>query len=135
MMARSTTRSNQKAGYIDARSLTTNSTKFSCNARPDHTYGSIAKDVARVKIHRCPLRSESNSPRSKRNLSQRAKLRHKQCSKPFPHSMTSSAVASSKGGTETPSAAAVFWLIAKSNFSGRWIGKSVGLAPCKIFPT
>ena len=31
--------------------------------------GSIATDVARVKIHRCPLRSESNSPRSKRNLS------------------------------------------------------------------
>jgi hypothetical protein len=38
--------------------------------------GSIATDVARVKIHRCPLRSESNGPPSKRNLSQRAKKRH-----------------------------------------------------------
>ena len=38
--------------------------------------GSIATDVARVKIHRCPLRSESNGPRSKRNLSQRAIRRH-----------------------------------------------------------
>jgi hypothetical protein len=26
-----------EAGYIDARPLTANSTKFSCNARPDHT--------------------------------------------------------------------------------------------------
>ena len=29
-----------KAGYIDARPLTTRSTKTSCNARPDHTSGS-----------------------------------------------------------------------------------------------
>src|SRR6202011_4004360 len=28
-----------KAGYIDARPLTTRSTKTSCNARPDHTLG------------------------------------------------------------------------------------------------
>ena len=52
-----------------------------------------------------------------------------------PHSITSSAVASSKGGTVTPSAAAVFRLITRSNFSGRCIGKSVGLAPCRILPT
>ena len=38
--------------------------------------GSIATDVARVKIHRCPLRSESNGPPSKRNLSQRANCRY-----------------------------------------------------------
>jgi hypothetical protein len=29
-----------KAGYIVARPLTANSRKFSCNARPDHTFGS-----------------------------------------------------------------------------------------------
>ena len=29
-----------KAGYIDARPLTASSTKISCNARPDHTFGS-----------------------------------------------------------------------------------------------
>jgi len=40
MMARSTTRSNQKAGYIDARPLTAGSAKSTCNARPDHTSGS-----------------------------------------------------------------------------------------------
>ena len=28
-----------KAGYIDARPLTANSTKTSCDARPDHTLG------------------------------------------------------------------------------------------------
>jgi hypothetical protein len=37
---------------------------------------SIATDVARVKNHRCPLRSESNGPPSKRNLSQRANCRY-----------------------------------------------------------
>ena len=31
-----------KAGYIDARPLTASSAKSSCNARPDHTSGSIA---------------------------------------------------------------------------------------------
>src|SRR5208283_5272774 len=29
-----------KAGYIDARPLTASSAKSTCNARPDHTYGS-----------------------------------------------------------------------------------------------
>ena len=41
MMARSKTLQSE-AGYIDARPLTANSTKSSCNARPDHTSGSIA---------------------------------------------------------------------------------------------
>lgn len=31
-----------KRRYIDARPLATNSLKSSCNARPDHTYGSCA---------------------------------------------------------------------------------------------
>src|SRR5450755_824747 len=33
-----------ETGYIDARPLTTRSTKTSCNARPDHTFGSISTD-------------------------------------------------------------------------------------------
>ena len=44
------------------------------------------------------------------------------------HSMTSSAVASSKAGT-SPSAVAVFRLITRSNFSGRCIGNSLGFFP------
>src|SRR5438270_520099 len=35
-----------KAGYIDARPLTASSTKASCDARPDHTFGS-----ASTKLH------------------------------------------------------------------------------------
>ena len=31
-----------KAGYIDARPFTASSTKSTCDARPDHTFGSIA---------------------------------------------------------------------------------------------
>ena len=38
MMARSETLQS-KAGYIDARPLTANSSKSSCYARPDHTFG------------------------------------------------------------------------------------------------
>ena len=49
--------------------------------------------------------------------------------------MTSSAVVTNNGGTVTLSAVAVLRLITRSNFSGRCIGKSFGLAPCKIFPT
>ncbi len=41
MMARSPSSSKSKAGYIDARPLTANSTKPSCNARPDHTLGHV----------------------------------------------------------------------------------------------
>ena len=43
-LARSPTGLQSKAGYIDARPLTTSSTKTSCGARPDHTLGHYAKD-------------------------------------------------------------------------------------------
>jgi hypothetical protein len=71
MVARSTTLQS-KAGYIDARPLTANSTKTSCDARPDHTSGSFAEVAARpgyvrftpTSRHRrswiaCPLRADS----------------------------------------------------------------------------
>jgi hypothetical protein len=44
MMARSTTLQS-KAGYIDARPLTAIAAKSTCNARPDHTFGSIATEM------------------------------------------------------------------------------------------
>ena len=44
MMARSTTLQS-KAGYIDARPLTGSSTKSTCDARPDHTYGLWSQPV------------------------------------------------------------------------------------------
>jgi hypothetical protein len=51
------------------------------------------------------------------------------------YSITSSARASSDGGTEMPSALAVFRLIAKSNRVGRSIGRSAGLVPLRMRST
>src|SRR6516165_4101452 len=51
------------------------------------------------------------------------------------HSITSSARASSVGGTVRLSALAVLRLITKSNFVGCSTGRSAGLAPFKIRPT
>ena len=52
-----------------------------------------------------------------------------------PHSITSSARASSIGGTSRPSALAVFKLITNSNFVGCCTGRSAGLAPLRILST
>src|SRR5262249_35243418 len=51
------------------------------------------------------------------------------------HSITSSARASSWGGTSRPSAFAGLRLIPSSNFVGCSTGKSAGLAPLRILPT
>jgi hypothetical protein len=40
-----------EAGYIDARPQTDSSTKTSCNARPDHTFGSEAVIRALAKLY------------------------------------------------------------------------------------
>src|SRR5258708_9304163 len=41
-----------EAGYIDARPQTDSSTKTSCNARPDHTFGSqTARGVLGMSVH------------------------------------------------------------------------------------
>src|SRR5262245_14790047 len=48
------------------------------------------------------------------------------------YSITSSARASSDGGISRPMAFAVLRLIVSSNFVGCSIGRSAGLAPCKI---
>ena len=48
-----------EAGYIDARPLTANSTKFSCNARPDHTLGQSRWFRSRSHQPPYPLRTET----------------------------------------------------------------------------
>src|SRR6185369_14544244 len=48
------------------------------------------------------------------------------------HAITSSARASSDGGTTTPIARAVFWLTIKRNFAGRSIGTSPTRSPRRI---
>ena len=52
-----------------------------------------------------------------------------------PHSITSSARASSVGGISRPSALAVLRLIVKKNRVGCSIGKSVGFVPFNILST
>jgi hypothetical protein len=51
MMAQSTTLQS-KAGYIDARPPTASSAKSTCNARPDHTFGSKS-EVSLLSRHVC----------------------------------------------------------------------------------
>ena len=51
------------------------------------------------------------------------------------HSITSSASCWRCPGTSTPIAVAVLRLITRSNLSGRCIGKSLGLAPCRTLAT
>src|SRR5262249_24144600 len=53
MMARSTKRSNQRPDTLMQDRISPNSNKSSCNARPDHTFGSKAEKLD-LSI-RCPL--------------------------------------------------------------------------------
>src|SRR5262249_9440968 len=50
------------------------------------------------------------------------------------HSITSSARASSVGGTSMPSALAVLRLMISSTLVARWTGKSAGFSPLRILP-
>jgi putative ABC transport system substrate-binding protein len=54
---------------------------------------------------------------------------------PDAYSITSSARASSEGGTVRPSAFAVLRLMTRSNLVGCWIGRSAGFAPLRIWAT
>jgi len=56
------------------------------------------------------------------------------CSKPHSYSITSSASASSVGGTARGSAFAALRLITSSNLVGCKTGRSAGLAPLRIRP-
>jgi hypothetical protein len=64
-----------------------------------------------------------------------AKERNHAVQQTYLYSMTSSANASSFGGTLTPSAFAVLRLITKSNLVGCWTGRSPGLLPLRMRST
>src|SRR5262249_3813965 len=51
-----------------------------------------------------------------------------------PHSITSSAIASSPGGTSMPSIRAVWTLMTNSNLVDCSVGRSAGFAPLRILP-
>jgi hypothetical protein len=72
------------------------------------------------------LRASHKRPRS-RSAEQRDELA-------APHSITSSAVASSEGGTVRPSILAVSALMTSSNFDDCTTGSSTGLAPLRMRP-
>src|SRR6516164_2488629 len=74
------------------------------------------------------LRARCLRPQSSRTTDERDKFAP-------PHSITSSAVARSVGGTVRPSALALFKLMASSNLTGCSTGRSAGLVPCKILCT
>src|SRR6516162_10577388 len=71
------------------------------------------------------LRASRERPRHRRAADQRYELAP-------PHSITSSARASSVGGTSRPSAFAVVRLTTRSNLVGCSTGMSPGLAPRRI---
>jgi hypothetical protein len=77
MMARSTTRSNQKAGYIDARPLTAGSAKATCNARPDHTLGHLLQKRNVGDTSAFPLISDHIADAPTRRKSAMKRLMHR----------------------------------------------------------
>src|SRR5262245_2337638 len=78
--------------------------------------------------HRCLLRTRGHRPRRGRAAEQRDELAA------GAHSMTSSARASSDGGTLRPRARAVGRLIANTNLADCTTGKSAGFSPLMIRP-
>src|SRR4051794_4220236 len=88
----------------------------------------IANDQCANGRHLRLLRTCRERPRSRRAAEQRDELAP-------PHSMTSSARASSEGGTSNPRALAVLRLITNSYLVGCSTGRSEGLAPFRTRPT
>src|SRR5262249_11905153 len=88
----------------------------------------------------CPAVKEANHRhiRLLRTRRQRPRRRDaKQCDEraAVPHSITSSARASSDGGTSRPSAFAVLRLMTSSYFVGACTGRSAGFSPLRIRST
>ena len=73
------------------------------------------------------LRARRERPRRRRAAEQRDELA------PL-HSITSSARASSEGGTSRPSALAVLRLMNSSTFVDCWTGRSAGFSPLRTLP-
>src|SRR5215831_13568656 len=98
--------------------------------RRDHV-GRLAGRAAAEKPdhgHRRLLRARRERPGSRRAAKQRDELAA------LHHSITSSARASSMGGTSSPSARAVGRLMMKSNLVDCTTGRSVGFSPFRMRP-
>ena len=82
--------------------------------------------------HRCLLRPRRERPRGRRTAEQGGELATPHLRG---HSITSSARASSVGGTSRPSALAVLRLTTSSYFVGACTGRSAGLSPLRMRST
>jgi hypothetical protein len=89
---------------------------------------SAARSAARAQ-------SAAHAPRARRERPRRRCTSDKRDELAPSHSITSSAMASSVGGTSRPSALAVLRLITSSYLVGCRNGKSAGLSPLRIRPT
>src|SRR5262249_39169765 len=97
----------------------------SCVARRGIAYPAVDEPNHR---HRRLLRPRRERPRGRHAAEQRDELTP-------PHSITSSARASSVGGTSRPSALAVLRLITNSYFVGACTGRSAGFSPLRMRST
>jgi hypothetical protein len=111
---------------------------FAPRARPGEALAE--RDDPHVHIFGLPGMQEADPPFAPR-LGPGAKRPGERCPAekrdelPAPHSMTSSARSTSRGGTSRPSAFAVLRLITSSNFSGWMTGRSAGFSPFRMRPT
>ena len=88
--------------------------------------GSIGK--TEISVPRARLQTRCWRPRCRRAADKRDEL------PPLHHSITSSARASSVGGTARPSALAVLRLMKSSTFVDCWTGRSAGFSPLRMRP-
>src|SRR5262249_22981254 len=90
----------------------------------------------RIGLRPCDPRDgrQRGSPRCQMQEFAAGKFHHCQSPRPF-HSITSSARASSVGGTSRPSAFAVFILITSSYLVGACTGRSAGFSPLRMRST
>src|SRR5713226_5119501 len=116
-----------EAGYIDARPLTPARQNLLQRTAGPYIPVKLRRTQCEQMSSGLPLKADI--PRYSRNVSNL----HISGSRE-PYSITSSARASSEGGTVSPRALAVFRLMTSSNLVGCITGKSAGFSPLRIRP-
>ena len=132
MMARSTTRSNQRPDTL-MQDRICQVDETSCNARPDHTLGSITSFWGEADNFRSTPMNEHILSRSACLKVHTNRLMHR--SNRHRYSITSSARARSAAEMSIPRALAALMLITSSILCGCSTGRSAGRAPLSILST
>jgi hypothetical protein len=101
--------------------------------------GHFATGSSQQQVGQCPLCPDSDQILHLAEMTRRANRDTLRCSEQRHHaitrvgySITSSAVASSEGGTLRPSAFAVLRLMVNWTLTGSWTGSSLGFVPRKM---